>query len=80
MAGRSGFKQPYDLVETLSGKVEEVMKNAVNVAEDMQVGKGDTCTAGDTVFSCYQNGQGMRYACRIQLHVCDRSHQAFSTS
>ena len=54
MAVRSGFKQPYDLVETLSGKVEEVMKNAVNVAEDMQVGRADTCTAGDTVFRCFR--------------------------
>jgi hypothetical protein len=38
MAAATGFKQPYDLVDTLSEKVEGVMKNAVTVAEDMQVG------------------------------------------
>lgn len=37
MAAGNTFKRPYDLVETLGQKVEGVMKNAVNVAEDMQV-------------------------------------------
>lgn len=37
MAVRNDFKQPYDQIDALGGKVEGVMKCAVNVAEDMQV-------------------------------------------
>ena len=37
MAVRSDLKQAYDEVDSLSTKVEGVMKCAVNVAEDMQV-------------------------------------------
>lgn len=37
MAVRNDFKQPYDQVKAIGGKVEEVMKCAVGVAEEMQV-------------------------------------------
>ena len=36
-SGGGRFKQAYDLVEALGEKVEDVMKCAVNVADDMQV-------------------------------------------
>ena len=39
MAVRSDFKQAYEEVENLNGRVEGVMKCAVEVAEDMQVAK-----------------------------------------